>query len=652
MLELKQEILEQSTPAKCSFKDDITIAVPVFNEELILEKNVRRLVAYFHSVLPCEWELVIADNASTDKTGEIGRRLAETIDHVRYVYTEKRGVGAALKRAWATSTFDILCYTDVDLPFPLESLIELCQAIYEGNDIAIGSRYVKGGVYKASLGRKILSRLYSYWLKMLFSFKFSDHCGTKAIRKKAFLDLLPLLACDDWFFGTELLVHGKEKRFSIKELPIQAHNDHKRNSKTKLLRTTWNFVRLSLLLKWKLVVRRQTRPVSLARSRILSGKSFVIVTHRFVISPGDEMLPYLRERNANVLYIMHSFADKTDRISSYVTSEPNLPESGGHSIDFKRLPEPLVLVKNSLFNLFWVLRSKRKWDVYIGLDGLSSFSGLILRTLGRVREVVYWSTDFVPDKRFASGIMNAIYREVNKFCLKKCDFAWNLSPRMAEGRAKLLGWSSREFSKQIVVPMGVWSEKNGLIPLERVERHKLVFLGHLLEKQGVQLVLKAVPRIIEKIPDFQFLVIGTGPHEKVLKQMVSDLRIGKYVTFSGLIESHSEIDKLLSHCAIAAAPYDITKDTWTYWADPGKFKSYFAQSLPIILTPVSFNAKEIEQRKCGVLIRYDEDEFAKAVCNLMLNEELLREYRFNAYEYSRKFDWAKIFDYATGTLFR
>lgn len=645
------ELIEPVVNGKCNLTENISIVVPVFNEELILEKNVSRLVEYFSSVLNCDWELIIADNASTDKTGEIGRKLAADIERVRYVYTDKKGVGAALKTAWSKSYFDILCYTDVDLPFPLESLRSLCKAISEGYDIAIGSRYVEGGYYKVNPGRKILSRLYGYWLKMLFSCKFSDHCGTKAIRKNVFSNLLPKLTCDDWFFGTELLIHAEKDGYKIKEVPIQAHNDSSRNTKVKLFRTICDYLKLSISLKWNLVRHKKTES-SFCSQTNLRGKSFVIVTHRFVISPGDAMLSYLRDRSANVLYIMHSFADKKDRMSSYISSNPNLPEASGRSRDFKWCPEPIVLIKNSLYNLFWVFRSKRKWDVYVGCDGLSSFSGIILRALGRVGKVVYWSTDFVPNNRFNSTLMNLVYREVNKFCLKNCDNAWNLSPRMSEGRAKMLGWTSKEFSKQVVVPMGVWSERRGLVPLENVDRYRLGFLGHLLEKQGVQLVLRATPQIVKKIPDFNFLVIGTGPHEKALKQLVADLGIEKFATFTGLVESHLEVDKLLSSCAIAAAPYDITKDTWTYWADPGKFKDYFAASLPIILTPVSFNAKEIGRRRCGIVINYSEDDFVEAVCTLMMNAKLLREYRFNAYDYSKTFDWARIFDRAISMLFK
>ena len=646
MIEMKHSSLNVNTTTM----DNASIVVPVFNEELILEKSIYKLLTFCNSFLDCDWELIIADNASTDMTGEIGRRLAANNDRIKYLHTDKKGVGAALKMAWASSSFDVLCYTDVDLPFPLESLIEQCKAVSNGHDIAIGSRYVAGGYYNVNLGRKILSKLYRYWLKIMFSCKFNDHCGTKAIKKKVFLDLIPMINCNDWFFGTELLVLAEKKGYTIKEIPVSAQNDSSRNSKVKLLRTIWDYVKLSLSLKWDLFTNARLNRSSSTRSSNFLGKGFVIVTHRFVVSPGDFMLPFLRAKLASVMYIMHSFADKKDRISSYLRSEQNFPEVRGQTRDYKRFPEPLVLMKNSFFNLFWILRSKRRWDFYIGVDGLSSFSGIILRALGMVRKVVYWSTDFVPNKRFNSGLMNTIYQEVNKYSLKKCDHAWNLSPRMSEGRAKLLGWTSEEFSKQIVVPWGVWSEKRGLVPLEKINPYTLVFLGHLLEKQGVQLVLKAVPKIVQEIPDFQFLVIGTGPYEEKLKQMVKDLRIEKYVTFTGLIKSHDEVDDLMSQCALAAAPYDITKDTWTYWADPGKFKNYFATSLPVILTPVSYNAMEIHKRHCGIVINYDKDEFAKAVCSLMLNKDLLQEYRFNAYEYSLKFDWSKIFNYAFSTV--
>lgn len=396
------------------------------------------------------------------------------------------------------------------------------------------------------------------------------------------------------------------------------------------------------------------RSVSLSpgKSRSLLGKRCVIVTHRFVTSPGDDIFPYMVERSASVMYVMHSFADRKDRRSFCLLHENGFAEGMEQTEDYARLPESLVLIKNSIYNLYWVLRSKRKWDVYIGLDGLSSFAGLVLRGLGRVRKVVYWSTDFVPTSRFNSELMNVIYREVNKFSLRKCDYAWNLSPRMSEGRAKLLGWASKELAKQIVVPMGVWSARRGLTPLEKIDRHKLVFLGHLLEKQGLQLILKAIPKIVEKIPDFQLLVIGTGPYARTLKQMVDDLNVGRHVTFTGLIESHRQIDELLSQCAVAAAPYDASKDTWTYWADPGKLKNYFAASLPVILTPVSYNAKDIERHHCGVIINYDEGEFVQAVLRLMLDTKLLQKYRRSAYEYSKSFDWENIFDNAFGSVFK
>lgn len=174
-------------PDKHKTSKDISIVIPAYNEELILERNAIRLWNYFNSVLNDPWELVIADNGSTDKTGEVGYNLSKRIHNIRYLRIDEKGIGIALKKAWASCSSYALCYTDADLPYKLEEVRALCKAIFAGYDIAVGSRYIKGGRYDTTLGRKILSRLYSYWLRLLLSCSFSDHCGTKAIKRESSL---------------------------------------------------------------------------------------------------------------------------------------------------------------------------------------------------------------------------------------------------------------------------------------------------------------------------------------------------------------------------------------------------------------------------------------------------------------------------------
>ena len=115
--------------------------------------------------------------------------------------------------------------------------------------------------------------------------------------------------------------------------------------------------------------------------------------------------------------------------------------------------------------------------------------------------------------------------------------------------------------------------------------------------------------------------------------------------FTGFIKEHQEIEKRLSKCAVAIAPYEKGnyKTNFTYFTDPGKLKSYLAAGLPVILTDVPYNAKEIQRRDCGLIVEPDSESVANAVVDLMKDEKRLRQYRENAINYAKQFDWNLIF---------
>jgi len=72
-------------------------------------------------------------------------------------------------------------------------------------------------------------------------------------------------------------------------------------------------------------------------------------------------------------------------------------------------------------------------------------------------------------------------------------------------------------------------------------------------------------------------------------------------------------------------------------------KIYLASGVPVILTDVPWNAQIIEEKECGIIVGKDKDEISRAVINLMKNEKLLEKFRYNAVEYSKEFDWNRIF---------
>lgn len=177
----------------------------------------------------------------------------------------------------------------------------------------------------------------------------------------------------------------------------------------------------------------------------------------------------------------------------------------------------------------------------------------------------------------------------------------------------------------------------------------MLFVGHLLEKQGVQLVLDAIPQIIKKIPKFKFLIIGGGEYETKLREKVKELNIQKYVRLEGWVKERSRLEKIMSESACAVALYKPEEEklyNFTYYADPTKIKDYLGAGLPIILTDVPYNAGQIQSKKCGIIVSYSKDNIARAVVELMENSEKLKSFRRNALEMAKQFEWSKIFDKA------
>ena len=209
-------------------------------------------------------------------------------------------------------------------------------------------------------------------------------------------------------------------------------------------------------------------------------------------------------------------------------------------------------------------------------------------------------------------------------------------------REKFLGIKPSVYRSHKVVPYGVWTKLINKYSYDDCEKNTLVFMGHLLPKQGVQLVIQAIPEIIKKIPNFRFKIIGDGQYRDVLVNLADDLDVANYCDFKGKIEDIRELEIEVAKSCLSIAPYIKKLDTWTYYSDPGKVKTYLACGVPLLLTGIPWNAKEIEENKCGIIISEDIEDIAEKVVLLMEKKNNL-EFRANAIKYSKGFDYADIF---------
>src|SRR5271154_2864900 len=122
----------------------IEVTVPVYNEERILERNVRKLHKYLTENLPFRFVMTIADNASTDASFAIAQRMHVELPGVRAVHLDRKGRGNALRHVWGSSNADIVSYMDADLSTGLDAFLPLIAPLLSGHsDLAIGTRLAR-----------------------------------------------------------------------------------------------------------------------------------------------------------------------------------------------------------------------------------------------------------------------------------------------------------------------------------------------------------------------------------------------------------------------------------------------------------------------------------------------------------------------------
>jgi putative flippase GtrA len=205
----------------------VDVVVPVHDEEADLEPCLRRLHRYLSTELPYRFRITVAENASTDRTVAVARRVAAELPGVEVLVLPEPGRGRALRTAWLQSPAAVLVYMDVDLSTDLAALLPLVAPLISGHsDLAIGTRLAPSSRVVRGAKRELISRGYNLLLRGTLATRASDaQCGFKAIRADVAARLLPLVEDTGWFFDTELLVLAERSGLRIHEVPVDWIDD-------------------------------------------------------------------------------------------------------------------------------------------------------------------------------------------------------------------------------------------------------------------------------------------------------------------------------------------------------------------------------------------------------------------------------------------
>jgi len=217
----------------------VDILLPVYNEEAILEKSIISLREFLQTnVTDFDWVITVGDNASIDNTLKVAEELSERFEDVRVFHLGQKGRGRMVKYAWDKSEADVLTYMDIDLSTGLDAFPPMVRSIFEGYDVAIGSRQYKGAKVDRGFKREAISRGYIWILKLFLGFPYTDaQCGFKAVSKAFVNETFAKIEDDEWFFDTELLYLAWRNGYKVKELPVRWIEDT--DSRVKITRTAW-----------------------------------------------------------------------------------------------------------------------------------------------------------------------------------------------------------------------------------------------------------------------------------------------------------------------------------------------------------------------------------------------------------------------------
>jgi len=197
--------------------DGITVFYPAYNEEAYIRRAVEAVREVGDSMVRdgevSDYEILIINDASTDKTGAIADELAARDGRIRVIHhSVNTGLGGAVKSGFSNAGMDLILYSDIDLPFDMMELKKACRLMrYYEADIVSAFRFDRTG---EGIRRLIYSKVYNALIMLLFRLRVKDiNFSFKLIRKEVLKYVQ--LKSDGSFIDAELLIKADRYGFKI-----------------------------------------------------------------------------------------------------------------------------------------------------------------------------------------------------------------------------------------------------------------------------------------------------------------------------------------------------------------------------------------------------------------------------------------------------
>lgn len=206
----------------------LSLIVPIYNEERTLEKILNKILSIDYGM---EKEIILVDDASTDSTAEVMKKLSGHTEVRTFFQPFNRGKGAALRRGFEEASGDLIIVQDADLEYDPHDIISLLKPILKDEaDVVYGSRFSKMNPQVLSYFHYLGNKFLTHISNMCTNLNMSD---METCYKLFKADIIKNMVLEANRFGFEPEVTAKlaKGRIRIYELPIRYYGRSYREGK-------------------------------------------------------------------------------------------------------------------------------------------------------------------------------------------------------------------------------------------------------------------------------------------------------------------------------------------------------------------------------------------------------------------------------------
>ncbi len=245
----------------------LSLVIPAYNEASIIAGTLTSVADFLNSQ-PFDWELLVADDGSTDATASIVQLHAHRDPRIKLLKLPHGGKGWAVRNGMlqARGLYRFLC--DADLSMPIQQLSRFLPPQGPNADVVIASREGPGA---RRLGepwtRHVMGRMFNLLTRLFALSRVSDsQCGFKSFTAAAAQQLFPLQRLNGFGFDVELLFLSRKLGITVDQVPIDWYYRH--GGKVRPFQDSLRMIGDLLAIRWASLRGRYNRAASAVQQQV------------------------------------------------------------------------------------------------------------------------------------------------------------------------------------------------------------------------------------------------------------------------------------------------------------------------------------------------------------------------------------------------